>query len=218
MDSGHDATGALPRPVFRSIALGMFLMALFTAGWALGPAIQWSPGGWAIFAVATAVAVFLVVDGIRLFDWASGLPGARTEADRTTGKRMGISFGIVFGIEAAIIAAASAILSSLDLGSLDADALIPVVIALIVAVHFYPMARIFDRTIDYWFATFLTVVSAIGLVVMIVTPATSMVVVGLVACAASLTTSAYGLFMAREHRRLRTMGRSRRTATSPPPQ
>src|SRR5690606_28912914 len=35
-------------------------------------------------------------------------------------------------------------------------------IALIVAGHFYPMARIFDRTIDYWFATFLTAASIAG--------------------------------------------------------
>lgn len=194
---------SLPRPVFRSIALGMFLMAFFTAGWALGAAISWTPAGWAIFAVATAIAVFLVVDGIRLFVSASGIPGARTEADRATGKRMGVAFGIVFGVEAALIAAASTIL-----GSLGFDDVIPVVIALIVAVHFYPMARIFRRTIDYWFATFLTAVSIAGLVVMLLLPDTSATVVGLVACAAALTTAGYGLFMAREHRRLRAAGRT----------
>jgi hypothetical protein len=194
----------LPRPVFRSIALGMFLMALFTLGWALGAAIPWAPAGWAIFAVAAAVAVFLVVDGIRLFVWASSVPGLRTDADRATGKRMGISFGIVFGVEAALIAAASAIL-----GSLDLDDVIPVVVALIVALHFYPMGPIFRRRIDYWFATFLTLASIAGLIVMAANPATSGTVVGLVACAASLTTAAYGLFMAREHRRLRAVGRTK---------
>jgi hypothetical protein len=203
----------LPRPVFRSIALGMFLMAFFTIGWALGAAIPWASWGWILAAVAALIAVFLVVDGIRLFVWASRIPGVRTDADRATGKRMGVAFGIVFGVEAALIAAASGILASLDL-----DDLIPVVIALIVAVHFYPMAWIFRRTIDYWFATFLTVVAVVGLIVMVANPGSAPLVTGLVACAAAATTAGYGLFMAREHRRLRTTGRSRPAATSTPPQ
>ena len=54
------------------------------------------------------------------------------------GKRTGIAFGIVFAVEFILIATAAAILTKLD-----RPLLIPVVIALIVGLHFFPLARLF---------------------------------------------------------------------------
>jgi hypothetical protein len=64
-------------------------------------------------------------------------------ADQAYRKRTGISFGVIFGAEGIIIWLAATLL-----GVTGHDDFIVPVIALIVGLHFYPMARIFRRRID----------------------------------------------------------------------
>jgi hypothetical protein len=70
-------------------------------------------------------------------------PKARARG-RTIGWRMGIGFGVVFGSEALLIALASIILSA---NGLD-DFIVPV-IALIVGLHFLPLAWLFQVQVYY---------------------------------------------------------------------
>ncbi|KUL26905.1 hypothetical protein [Actinoplanes awajinensis] len=74
-------------------------------------------------------------------------------------------------------------------------------IALIVGLHFYPMARVFQRTIDLYLATWTTVVGLAGIVAL-VAGAPLAQVTGFVAVGAALATTAYGLYIAREAGRL----------------
>jgi hypothetical protein len=55
------------------------------------------------------------------------------------GRRMGRSFGIIFGIEGALIGAVAGALARAG-----RPLLIPVAIALIVGLHFFPLARVFQ--------------------------------------------------------------------------
>lgn len=189
---------SVPRPVFTSIATGMLLMAVFTLGWGLGPFFIWGVRGIPIAVVAAATAVILSIDAIRLLRETRSLPRATTSDDRARGARIRRLFGITFGVEGVAIAIASTALSIADWGDF-----IPAVVALIVAVHFYPFARIFQRKIDYVFASFLAVAAILSLAAMAIDPGSTRTVIALVSTATALTTASYGLYFAEQHRRLR---------------
>ncbi len=70
-------------------------------------------------------------------------------------------------------------------------------IALVVGLHFYPMARIFRRRVDTWLATVLSAVGLAGLLTLLFTAVSRDTVWGLVACGAALTTGAYGVYFTR---------------------
>ena len=65
-------------------------------------------------------------------------------------------FGIIFGIEGALIALAAILLGQHGLGLW-----IPFAAALIVGIHFLPLARVFDMPLYYW-TGFASVVGVLG--------------------------------------------------------
>jgi len=74
------------------------------------------------------------------------------------------------------------------------DLVIPV-IALVVGLHFYPMAKIFKRTIDYYIATWSTIIAlgSFWFILHQTFPANTVIV--LLAIGMAVSTSCYGLYM-----------------------
>ena len=68
------------------------------------------------------------------------------------GKRAGIFFGIIFGLEGGLIGLSAALLS--HAGLVD---WIPIVAAVIVGLHFIPLARLFEVRLYYWTGTIIVI-------------------------------------------------------------
>jgi hypothetical protein len=89
-----------------------------------------------------------------LIRYARSLPETTSPEESAAGKKIGMWFGIVFGLEALLIA-----LTSIVLGRLQADRFIPPAIALIVGLHFLPLARLFRVTFYYITGALLSVLA-----------------------------------------------------------
>jgi uncharacterized membrane-anchored protein len=105
------------------------------------------------------LAIAFVVNGISLFRIAKHFPKVESEEDKAEGKKTGMWFGIIFGAGGLLIFIAINIVTNMGHPELT----IPV-IALVVGLHFYPLARVFKRTIDYYLATWSTIIAVLGIV------------------------------------------------------
>lgn len=179
-----------PRAALVGLGSGLVLMALFTLLWS-----ALAPHGWhgaaavAPPALGAVAAVVFLAQAARLFRAAPHYPSTAPE-DAARERRAGIAFGITFGAEGAAIAIAANVLAALGLD----DYTVPV-IALIVGPHFYPMARIFDRTVDYWIATWVTVTALMGIVALARSTGDAAAIWSAVGTCAALGTGAYGVYM-----------------------
>lgn len=192
------AADAIPRVAYVGVAGGLLLMAFFTLLWAswlfgtVSPAIA-TP----VFAAYAVFAIVFVVVAVRLFGSARRAPTIDTDEriGRTTS--IGRQFGIIFGIEFVLIGAAGGILSATG----NSDYLNPV-IALIVGAHFIPLARVFERTIDYYIAAWTILFALLGIALLLFTSTPRDTVWTIVALAAANGTTAYGVYMLVIARRL----------------
>ncbi len=133
--------------IYRGPAIGMTFMTFFGAAWLSIPlqngaaSISWL----VLFAVGGVV---LVVCCIVLFRLAAKTPpgprGGSASDFKAMGKRIGISFGIIFGAETVLIVAVANILPAVGLEPLTVP-----VIAIIVGVHFLPLAGLFKAKVYY---------------------------------------------------------------------
>jgi len=187
-----------PRIAIQSIAGGLLLMAFFTMVWA-----GIASGGLAGFGQYAVLFVFGVPSGmfvsysISLFRAAKNFPPLTSSADKAEGKRMGIWYGIIFGAEGITIPIVCGLLVYFK----QTQFILPA-IALVIGLHFYPMARIFKRTIDYYLATWTCLVafSAISGIINNVFPSNT--IYALLGVGVALATTGYGLYMVYEGRRL----------------
>lgn len=183
----------MPRALIDGVVLGLVLMAVFTTAWAANTLGTW-PGalGTSLTAVAVAASAWFVVSAARLVRHRGRASAAASPEELARQRRSGRAFGWVFTAEAVLIVAAANVLGRTG----RPDLVLPVV-ALVVGLHFYPMARIFQRRIDTWLATGLSAVGLAGLLALLLTSASRDTVWGLVAVGAALTTGAYGAYFSR---------------------
>jgi hypothetical protein len=73
------------------------------------------------------------------------IPSIDDPAAAAKGKRAGMFFGIIFGAEGGLIALCSVLLARVGL-----DFWIPIAAAVIVGLHFIPLARLFEVPLYYW--------------------------------------------------------------------
>lgn len=180
-----------PRPVVSGTTTGLFLMSFFTLLWLGNLFAVWSVGVAAIvWWLGAALAAFFIVTAVRLMRVRNAFPEVVSEADKEFHRRTGKWFGIVFGAEFVLIFAASIILS--NTGRQD---YVTSTIALIVGLHFYPFAPIFQRRVDYWLATWTTLVGLTGILLLALTDTTVDTVTAIVALGTAAATCAYGLWM-----------------------
>ena len=129
----------------RGIVGGAAILTLFGGFWCIMALAFWAARpAWAIPA---AIATALVLLIFCIFRWTATakMAHAHDSAAAAKGKRAGILFGIIFGIEGALCGLSSALLGSSGHGDW-----IPLAIAIIVALHFLPLAHIFEAVLYYW--------------------------------------------------------------------
>lgn len=168
-------------------------MAIFTPAYAIWPVFAWPAPGIVFFLLAAAWSAYLAVSAARLLRLARELPHETNADDARIAKGM----AIVSSIQGGLILASAVVLALLGRWTW----ILPVV-ALIVALHFFPMPWIFRRTIDYYLGTAMLVVAAIGLFLSAqgaVVWQTTWAVIGI---GAALVTSAYGLWIRRTAKRV----------------
>ncbi|WP_143447551.1 hypothetical protein [Kineosporia sp. R_H_3] len=197
--STNQTTTALPPPVaVRSLAGGLLLMAGFTVGWASLAPYGWTGAaatGPVVLAVAAALA--FAAGAVALFRDAGRFPPVTDAVEADRGRRIGRAYGLTFGVEGLAIFVVAATLSRTG----NVDYQVPA-IALVVGLHFYPMARIFDRTVDLWIASWVVAVAALGLAAVAGAWAAVPAVWSAVGVGTALGTAAYGVYMLREGRGL----------------
>ena len=98
-------SGVLNRPAARFVAIGLFLMAFFTALWA-----SWSFYGLSAFlgvaliVIFGAFAVIFVINGVQLFRSAARLPLPTGAESQRRGRALRMGFGVTFASEGVVIA------------------------------------------------------------------------------------------------------------------
>ena len=147
--------GVLNRPAARFVAIGLFLMAFFTALWA-----SWSFSGLSAFlgvaliVIFGAFAVIFVINGVQLFRSAAQLPLPAGAESQRRGRALRVGFGVTFASEGVVIAVVCALLAINGGYAYFAPA-----IALIVGLHFIPFGFLFRRRVDFYIAAW---VGALG--------------------------------------------------------
>lgn len=189
----------IPRAAVLGTACGLILMAFFTTLWGSWSLVGLSgPFAVVVIVAFSSLGVVFVVEGIRLLRVLRRFPTIDTASRRAQTGRIGLQFGIIFGIEGVLIGAASSLLVTAGLS----DYLNPVT-ALIVGLHFIPLARVFERTIDHYIAGWVVIVALVGICLLALTETPVDTVWAIVSLATACGTSAYGIYMRQLSRRLR---------------
>lgn len=124
---------------------GAAILTLFGGWWCIAALVNWTGHpGWSIPAAFVTTFVLLVLCVMRLVATRK-IPAIDDPVAAAKGKRSGKLFGIIFGIEGGLIALCSVLLASRGLGLW-----IPIAIAIIVGVHFLPLAHVFEVPLYYW--------------------------------------------------------------------
>jgi hypothetical protein len=157
-----------------------------------------------VVVVFTIVALVFIVDGILTLISARKLPAVDTAERRRRTRSISNRFYLIFVIEAVLIAIVCVILFTTG----GTSYLIPA-IALIVGVHLIPLARVFERRIDYYIAGIVAAAAVLSIILIATATLTPYAGWSLASIVAALGTSTYGIYMMRARRRmLRTQPRS----------
>jgi hypothetical protein len=181
----------IPAAAVKGIASGLLMMACFTLIWtgiAYG-GLHDTVYAWGLIVFPLLAIVFLI-SGISLFRIAKHFPKVESEEDNAEGKKMGMWFGIIFAAEGLGIFIAINIVTNMGHPELT----IPV-IALVVGLHFYPLARVFKRTVDYYLATWSTIIAILGIVFSLNHTLSQPNVSAFTGIGLAVSTSCYGLYM-----------------------
>ena len=181
----------IPDAAVKGIATGLCMMAFFTLIWA---AIAF--GGlhgsiyWLALLIFPAFSIVFIINAIKLFRIAKYFPKLTSEADIAEGKKMGKWFGIIFGAEGLGIFIGIKVVVNLG----HPDLTFPVM-ALVVGLHFYPLAKVFKRTIDYYLATWCIIIAILAIVFVLNKTFTESAGMAFVGIGIATATSCYGGYM-----------------------
>ena len=188
--------GVLNRPAARFVAIGLFLMAFFTALWA-----SWSFYGLSAFlgvaliVIFGAFAVIFVINGVQLFRSAAQLPLPAGAESQRRGRALRVGFGVTFASEGVVIAVVCALLAINGGYAYFAPA-----IALVVGLHFIPFGFLFRRSIDFYIAAWVVLWAIVGIWLIASQILAAPLVASLVGAATACGTAAYGIYMLRVKR------------------
>ncbi|MES2113077.1 MAG: hypothetical protein V4577_30280 [Bacteroidota bacterium] len=181
----------IPAVAVKGIASGLLMMALFTLAWA-GMAFSGLHGttaAWVLIVFPVLAGTF-ISKAITLFAVAKHHPQLETDEDKAEGKKMGKWFGIIFGAEGLLIFIGVNVVINLGHPELT----IPT-IALVVGLHFFPLAKVFKRTLDYYLATWSTLVAVSAIILSLNHTLTQAAAAAFTGIGLAIATSGYGLFM-----------------------
>jgi hypothetical protein len=189
----------IPAPAVRGIASGLLLMAFFTLLWS---GIAWhgleKTNYWYLLLVFAICTLVFIAEAIKLFKIAKFYPALTSEADIAEEKKMSKWFGIIFGAEGVGIFIGINVVINIG----HPDLTIPV-IALVVGLHFYPLAKIFKRTIDYYLATWTTLVAISCIILILNKTLTEVAGFAFTGIGVAIATSCYGIYMMMRRRLIR---------------
>jgi hypothetical protein len=190
-------TPTIPRIALQSVAGGLVLMAIFTCMWGSWATQGLMPAfGITVGVVFGLFAALFVVEAIRMLLAARAYPThvieERGNAESISAPRptSGRWFGLIFAAEGLVIFVVCAILGATG----NSDYINPA-IALIVGVHFIPLAWVFQRTIDYYVAGWFVLAALAGIVGVAAGLMPVALAWSLVSIAAAAGTSFYGFYM-----------------------
>ncbi len=149
----------IPGFAVRGVASGVLFMAFFGTLWAsigVGGLQGWG-GSW-LSLIVLLVGIALLLGSISLFFASRRLPNQEADVDASQGRRTGLWFIITFALEGILIGVASGICNALH----RFDLFFPVM-ALIVGVHFFPLAALFHVKLYYLVGTLLCMLAIITL-------------------------------------------------------
>ncbi len=191
----------IPDTAIKGVATGLCMMAFFTLLWA-GIAFGGLHGSnyWFALFIFPLFSIIFVINAVQLFKIAKLFPKLTSEADIAEEKRMSKWFGIIFGAEGVGIFIGINIVNNLGHPELD----IPV-LAVVVGLHFFPLAKVFKRTVDYYLATWATLVAILAFVFTLNKTFTQNQMMVFIGIGIAIATSGYGFYMVRNGHRLAKM-------------
>ena len=151
------------RAAAQGAAGGTFFLTFFGAYWGFFSAV-FLRGTFQVISfllVGLVTFAFLATGGLLLWE-ARALPKEPSREDRTQGRSIVRGFSIIFGLEIVLIALASMLLSIFPLSRFIAPTT-----ALIVGMHFIPLARLFRVSVGYVTGALLCVLALIALVALL---------------------------------------------------
>jgi hypothetical protein len=195
----------IPRIAAQGVAGGLALMAVFTSMWGwwafagLVPAV-----GVTVALIYSALSAIFVAEAVRLLVAARALrahvPDGADLPDNGGSRRSGsisqprqnsgMWFGIIFGAEGLVIFVVCAVL-----GANGGTNYVNPAIAMIVGVHFIPLAWVFRRTVDFYVAGWFICAAGAGILTIASAAMPVALVWTLVSIAAAAGTSFYGFYM-----------------------
>ena len=164
-------------------------MAVFTTIWScIANAGLGGSDHHIVLILFSLLAAAFLVSGIRLFQRAKLFPKSTSESDIAEKKKAGMWFGIIFGAEGLVIFLAVTLVSNIG----HPELVIPT-IALVVGLHFYPMALVFKRKLDYYVATWATLIAVLGIILSLNKTLTELQIFAFVGIGTAMATSCYGI-------------------------
>ncbi len=129
----------------RGCVAGAAILTLFGSAWCIVALAFWAARPvWSIPAGIVATIALLGLCVLRLWS-VRNMHSIDDPAAAAKGKRAGMFFGIIFGAECGLIALCATLL-----GRTGLSIWIPIAVAIIVGLHFIPLARVFEVPLYYW--------------------------------------------------------------------
>lgn len=148
----------IPRSAVRGTAHGVMFMSFFGTLWAYTGTMGLQGWGVSLLLIAAAaVGITLFVGGGILLHGSRKLTVQGSEAGAKRGKRMSMWFNIIFAAEGLAIGIAIAVCNATQ----HVD-LIPIVVAIIVGIHFFPLASLFQVRIYHFTGALLCLLAVVA--------------------------------------------------------
>lgn len=187
----------MPREVVTGTATGLIFMSIFTVAWAClaNFGLQGNDDHIVLFAFTIPV-LFYISQSVHIYRNANLFQPAGAE-DAIEKKKKGKWFGIIFALEGVFIFLAINIVTWIGHAELTLPAM-----ALVVGLHFFPLAWVFERKIDYLLGSWATVVALTAAYYAYHHLWNGYTIATVIGVGMALTTSAYAIYMITYGRKL----------------
>ena len=174
----------------KGIMRGLIMMTVTTLVWA-GIAFYGllNTSYWWVIAIFPGVCIFFIYYAIQLFKAAKHLPLPETEA-LADAKKRGKLFGIICAAEGLGIGVGINVARVLHHTELQVPA-----IALALGLHFFPLAKVFNRKLDYYLGVWTTAIALLAIFLTLDHEFTKTMMFAFTGIGLALATTCYGVNM-----------------------
>jgi hypothetical protein len=175
---------------------GMSFMILNTLIWTTIAVVSYRNSYLYFVECVFAIVIIVLLYNFFVFNnFKKDLPDKSSISDDE--KKRGKGFMLIFAIEGFAILLAKNILVNIQMDYLFISS-----IALIVGLHFFPLAKVFRRKFDYFMGAWTTLVAILGIAFILKTSADRNFINSVVAICCAISTSFYGIKMTLEGHQL----------------